>query len=144
MKEYKNGEWSPSEPIAGEIVRVYDFAGGYAEMAWTEEVKRNKIVVTSHSKRALVEVGGNLEVTIEFRDGDNNLIPINDSFAVPVSRLGGTNYRTLLMTFVNGVCTKSATWSDAGEFEITEAMVNLHLNEEDKLDFDGFNITVAE
>ena len=144
MKEYKHGEWIPAKPSDGERVRVYDSAGGYVEMSWTEEIKRNKIVVTSHNKRLLVEVGGSPEVTIEFRDGNDNLIPINDSFAMPVARLGGTNYRTLLMPFVDGVCSKTAQWNDAGEFEITKEMINMHLDESERLDFDGFNISVAE
>jgi len=105
---------------------------------------KNKIVITSHTKRALVEVGSSLTVTAEIRDADDNLLPINDSFAMPVGRVGGVNYRTLMMNFVDGVCSKTTTWNDAGEFEVTESMINMHLDENSKLEFSGFNISVAE
>ena len=81
-------------------------------------------------------------MTVEFQDSDGNVLPLNDSFAMPVNRVGGVNYKTVKMTFVDGVCNKSIAWPDAGEFEITKEMINLHL--EDELDFDGFNISVME
>ena len=105
---------------------------------------KNKIVITSHTKRALVEVGSSLTVTAEIRDADDNLLPISDSFAMPVGRVGGVNYRTLMMNFVDGVCVKVTTWNDAGEFEVNEIMINMHLDENSKLEFSGFNISVAE
>ena len=141
MKEYKNGVWSDA-PQEGERVRVYDSVGGYVEQVYQKEVKTNKIVITSHNKRVLLDIGDTLDVTVEFQDSDGNILPLNDSFAMPVNRVGGVNYKTVKMTFVDGVCNKSIAWPDAGEFEITKTMVNLHL--EDELDFDGFNISVME
>lgn len=144
IKIFKDGEWVDGVPVGGDKIRKYDSAGGYVEcIYYTEDVPTpNKIVITSHSKRALVDVGGTTDVIVEFQDSDGNVLPINDSFAVPVGRVGGANYKTIKMTFTGGVCNKSITWPDAGEFEITGDMVNMHL--EDKLDFDGFNISVME
>ena len=144
MKEFKNGVWTPSEPEIGERVRVYDIHGGSVEKTYAGDNRLNKIVITSHAKRALVEVGNSLTVTVEIRDADDNLLPVTDSFAMPVGRVGGANYRTLMMNFVDGVCSKTTTWNDAGEFEVTESMINVHLDENSKLEFSGFNISVAE
>lgn len=105
---------------------------------------KNKVVITSHNKRAVVAVGGDLTVTAEIQDAEGNKLPFNDSFAMPVGRVGGLNYRTLSMPFADGVCSKTVQWNDAGEFEITSEMINMHLDDSDKLDFDGFNISVAE
>lgn len=105
---------------------------------------KNKIVITSHDKRAVVAVGDSLTVNAEMQDSDGNKLPINDSFAMPTGRVGGLNYRTLMMAFVDGVCSKTVQWNDTGEFEITSGMINMHLDESEKLDFDGFNISVAE
>ena len=144
MKEFKNGVWTPSEPEMGERVRVYDIHGGSVEKIYTGDNRQNKIIITSHTKRALVEVGNSLTVTAEIRDADDNVLPVTDSFAMPVGRVGGVNYRTLMMNFGNGICNKTTTWNDAGEFEVTEDMINMHLDENSKLEFSGFNISVAE
>lgn len=144
IKILKDDKWVDGVPVDGDKVRKYDSAGGYVGcIYYTEDVPTpNKIVVTSHSKRALVDIGGTTNVTVEFQDYDGNVLPLSDSFAVPVGRVGAGNYRTLMMTFVDGVCSKTVQWNDSGEFEITGDMVNMHL--EDKLDFDGFNISVME
>ncbi len=105
---------------------------------------KNKVVITSHNKRAVTDVGESLTVTSEMQDSEGNKLPFNGSFAMPVGRVGGLNYRTLSMPFADGVCSKTVQWNDAGEFEITSEMINMHLDESDKLDFDGFNISVAE
>lgn len=142
MKEYKNGVWS-SDPQVGERVRVYDSAGGYVERVYQEETKPNKIVITSHDKRAIVARGGELAVDIEMQDIDGNILDVTDSFALPIGKVGAGNYTTLMIPFVHGKASRSYIWNDAGEFEITSAMINMHLDESSKLDFDGFNITVA-
>lgn len=144
MKEFKDDRWIPSKPSIGERVIIYDEFGGCREETFLGDNPRNKVVITSHNKRALVDVGGTLTVTVEIQDEEGNKLPFNDSFAMPVGRVGGVNYRTLMMTFSEGVCTKTAVWNDAGEFEITEAMINTHLNKEQKLDFKGFTVSVAE
>lgn len=144
MKSYKNGVWTPSEPQEGERVLIFDGAGGSRSEAYKKEIKPNKIVITSHNNRAVVAAGGDLTVVVEMQDSDGNKLPLNDSFAMPVGRVGGLNYRTLMMAFTDGVCSKTVQWNDAGEFEITKEMINMHLDESEKLDFDGFNISVAE
>lgn len=141
MKEFKNGAWIPSEPQDGERVRIYDSAGGYAEMNYQPKVKPSKVVVTSHNKRAVSVVNEDLSITAEFRSSDNELIAdFNDSFVMPIGKVGGENYTSVLMTFENGVCNRSIAFDRAGEYEVTKDMINLHLD--DELDFDGFSISV--
>ena len=110
---------------------------------WGVTPPNNKIVITSHDKRAVVAQGGELTVDIEIQDNDGNLLDVTDNFAMPVGKVGMGNYTTLMIPFINGEASRSYAWNDAGEFEITSAMINMHLDESSKLDFDGFNITVA-
>ncbi len=146
IKVYRDNKWIEADPHNGELIRKYDSAGGFVQDIYDppKEVSINKIVITSHNKRAITGVGGSLTVVAEVQDPEGNRVPFNGSFAMPVGRVGGMNYRTLMMTFIEGVCSKTARWNDAGEFEITSEMINMHLDESEKLDFDGFNISVAE
>lgn len=137
--------WVQGAPIDGALCRLYINGedSAYSEFKYSEN-SANKIVVKSHNRRALIQAGGQLTVTVEIQDSAGTKLPVNDTFALPVGRAGGGNYRTLLMNFVDGECVATHTWPDAGEFEITESMVNMHLNEEDKLSFGGFYISVGE
>ena len=110
---------------------------------YSKHTNPNKIVITSHDKRAIVMKGGELTVDIEIQDSGGNLLDVTDSFAIPIGKVGAGNYTTLLVEFVGGKASRSYIWNDAGEFEITKAMINMHLDESSKFDFDGFNITVA-
>lgn len=145
IKVLKDGEWTEvnkSELVQGQLYRSYDDIV-FFETNYTPEVKPNKIVITSHSGRALVMQGSELTVDIEMQDGEGNLLNVTDNFAIPVGKVGAGNYTTLLVEFVKGKASRSYTWNDAGEFEITESMINMHLDESNHFDFDGFNITVA-
>lgn len=140
-----NYEWIVGTPKAGDKYRFYPNGEGsaYISSVWVEEPKPNKVVVTSHSKRAITSTGVELSITSEIRDGNNVLLSdFNDSFVMPVKRVGGSVEKSLLITFINGVCTRSVTFNQSGEYEVTKEMVNLHLDSE--LDFDGFNISVYE
>lgn len=145
MKEFKNGIWTPSEPVNGDIVRIYDSFGGVTEKAWESKVELNKIVITSHNDRAVVAVNESLTIQAEIRDANNFVIEdFNDSFVLPVGRLGGENYTSALMTFANGICSRKIEFQKAGEYEVTEGMINLHLNDSEKLEFKDFKISVYE
>ena len=144
--KYINDEWISCEKSDLTQGDKYKFVGNSSELIsfWAgEEIKPNKIVITSHSGRAVVMQGGELTVDIEMQDSEGVLLDVTDNFAIPVGKVGAGNYTTLLLSFVNGKATRSYTWNDAGEFEITQAMINMHLDESEKFDFDGFNITVA-
>lgn len=151
MKAYKRDQWEEGVPDIGEQYLYYPNTSSNLNIqtVWdgklpTGNNKRNKISIKSHDKRVVVDVGEALTVVSEMQDSEGNKIPFNGSFAMPVGRVGGLNYRTLSMPFVDGVCSKTVQWNDAGEFEITKEMINMHLGESEKLDFDGFNISVAE
>lgn len=140
-----NDNWVEGDPVNGQLFRLYPSRDSdcYSESTWIEDPKSNKVVVTSHDKRAVASVGTELSITSEIRDGDGNLISdFNDSFVMPVKRVGGSVEKSLLMTFINGVCARSVTFNQSGEYEVTKGMINLHLDSE--LDFDGFNISVCE
>lgn len=142
-----NLEWVECEKLelsAGDRYASIDKNGTRVESFWAgEKPKPNKIVITSHNNRAIVMQGDELTVDVEMQDSDGNLLDVTDSFAIPVGKVGAGNYTTLLMQFVNGKCSRSYMWQDAGEFEITQSMINMHLDESERFDFNGFNITVA-
>ena len=145
IKVLKGGVWTEidkSELVQGQLYRSYDDIV-FFETNYTPDVNPNKIVITSHDRRAIVMQGSDLSVDIEMQDSEGNLLDVNDSFAIPVGKVGAGNYTTLLVEFTSGKASRSYTWNDAGEFEITSAMINMHLDESNKFDFDGFNITVA-
>lgn len=144
--KFENNEWmacDETELSVGDRFKRVSESGGILISFYGKGVKKNKIVITSHSKRTIVMQGGELTVDIEMQGSDGNLLDVTDSFAIPVGKVGAGNYTTLLLSFVNGKATRSYTWLDAGEFEITQAMINMHLDESEKFDFNGFNITVA-
>ena len=116
----------------------------YAQYEESLITRMNKIIITSHDRRAVTLKGGELSVDMEIRDSSGALVDVSDNFAMPVGRVGGGNYTTILLPFTNGKCSRSYTWNDAGEFEVTESMINMHLDENSKLEFSGFNISVAE
>lgn len=144
MNTFENGNWSQGQPTDGELVRV--IGASVREFAWydTAPTSLNKVVVTSHIKRAVVVKGSELVVSVELQDSEGNVLDVNDTFVMPVGRVGAGNYTSLALPFVNGKATMTHTWQDAGEFEVTEEMINMHLDGSDKLDFNGFNISVAE
>lgn len=143
MKELINGLWHPSAPEIGERIRIYDSAGGSTEKTYTGEGRNNKVVVTSHNKRAMAAVDEVISITAELRDSDDTLIPdFNDSFVMPIKIVGGAVARSVLMTFVNGVCSKDISFTNDGEYQVTEQLINMHLPDDAKLDFDGFSISI--
>lgn len=141
-----NGNWEECDKSVlthGEKFKRIAKSGAQLTSFWLEEKEPNKIVIVSHDSRALVMKGDELTVDIEMQDGEGSLLDVTDSFAIPVGKVGAGNYTTLLVEFVGGKASRTYTWNDAGEFEITSAMVNMHLDQSSKFDFDGFNITVA-
>ncbi len=144
--KFENGEWiacDESELSTGDRFKKVSANGGELISFYSKEAKKNKIVIKSHDRRAIVMQGDELTVDIEIQDGEGNLLDVTDNFAIPVGKVGAGNYTTLLLQFAGGKATRSYTWNDAGEFEITKAMINMHLGESEKFDFDGFNVTVA-
>lgn len=149
MRYFKlvNDEWvecDKSDLVVGEKFAAVS-KGSRLVSYWGGDgiTNRNKIVITSHSKREIVMQGDGLAVDIEMQDSEGVLLDVTDDFAIPVGKVGAGNYTTLMIPFVHGKATRSYTWLDAGEFEITQDMINMHLDESEKFDFDGFNITVA-
>lgn len=145
MKKRVNGVWLDEKPKVGERYLEYPnhINGICIKTFWMGDDKQNKVFVTSHSKRVITSAGIEILIKAEIRDANNALLSdFNDSFVMPVKRVGGSVEKSLLMTFINGECTRSVTFNQSGEYEVTKEMVNLHLDSE--LDFDGFNISVYE
>lgn len=85
-----------------------------------------------------------VSLTIEARGHDGTLLSMNDTFAVPVRRIGGAVERTIGVTFVDGVATKDIIWPSSGEFETTEDLINMHLPPEQHFKFNRLVFSVYE
>lgn len=141
IKIFDGTEWVEGTPSVGEIYRDYWSETGYVETVMT--AKNHKVVVTSHDKRVVAAVDEVISITAELRDSDDNLISnFNDSFVMPIKIVGGAVARSVLMTFVNGVCNKDVSFTNDGEYQVTEQLINMHLPEGSKLDFEGFSISI--
>lgn len=139
-----NGEWVEGLPQDGDRVREIKGGGSYVEYTYVTPVEPVSLVVTSpSSNRAVITQGGSVDLTVEIRQGES-VLPINDSFAMPIRRVYGAVERTVMMEFIDGVCSKSIAFNDSGEFEVSHELVNMHLPEDSQFEFDGFYISVVE
>ncbi len=94
------------------------------------------------SSRVVIRMGQALRVAVEARR-DGQLLPLNDSFAVPIRRVGGAVEMTERADFSNGAALISVPFMQQGEFEVTQELVNMHLPPEQRMVFSGLNITVT-
>lgn len=93
--------------------------------------------------RLVVPKNGTTEMVLRLETSDGSLIPLTDSFAVPIGVLNGPVADTILLNFEDGVCTFTDTWETSGEFVITEDLINIYLNpEETKFVFKGLAVSV--
>lgn len=77
-------------------------------------------------------------LTIALQDGNGQLMKIpdpkteelvlvNDHFALPVEQLGGGYVDSIGVDFVNSVAKVTLDWDKAGEYKITEEGMNMYL-----------------
>lgn len=148
LKVLENDVWVERQPVEGEAYREYKLVGTsnehFVEGVWVDLVEPLTLVVTSPvSNRAIVSQGGNVDLTVEIRQGES-VATVTDDFAMPIKRVGGAVERTVLVSFVDGVCSKSIAFNDSGEFEVSQELVNMHLPSDSHFVFDGFYISVVE
>lgn len=96
------------------------------------------------NNRVTVAEGTTVSLSIEVRDSDGNVLPLSDTFAVPVRRIGGAVERTVGISFTDGVASKDITWPSSGEFEITKDLINMHLPPEQHFKFERLVFSVYE
>lgn len=92
--------------------------------------------------RVVLRQGQSLGVTVQIQK-EGQLLPITDSFAVPIGRVGGAVEQTERAEFTGGTANMLIPFNSSGEFEVTQALLNLYLPPEQQMLFDTFNISVT-
>lgn len=94
------------------------------------------------SNRALLSAGGSLRVTARAESGDS-VIPMTDSFALPICRVQGGVDQTVLIQFFGGVADFTVDFPRSGEYVVLEDWANMHLPPEKRLSLNPFYISVT-
>lgn len=92
--------------------------------------------------RVVLRAGQSLGVVAETRQG-GQVVPVTDSFALPIGRVNGAVETTERAEFIGGIANMLIPFPSAGEFEVTQALLNLYLPLEQQMLFDTFNISVT-
>lgn len=121
----------PAPPVPAEPVRVV--ITGLAINGTQQITPRSRVVIRA---------GQSIGVVAETRQG-GQLVPVSDSFAVPIGRVNGAVETTERAEFVGGIANMLIPFPSAGEFEVTQALLNLYLPPEQQMLFDTFNISVT-
>lgn len=87
--------------------------------------------------------GSLLTVTAELRDGEGNVLPVSDSFRMPIVSRDGRE-KVLLAQMNAGVITIAAPMRESGVWQVEEGRINESLPAAAQMRFDGFKIYVVE
>lgn len=83
-------------------------------------------------------------IHIKIVDTNGDVIPITETFTVPIKRVSGAIERTIRISIENGESHITINWPNSGEFLVTKDLVNMHLPIDQQFDFDGLKISVYE
>ena len=108
-------------------------------------------VDTAHQAQSLVSglsevtcpVGSVLTVSASLQDAGGNVIPLSDSFRMPIVSRDGRE-KVLLARMEAGVITITAPMRESGVWKVIEARINEGLPEGAKMRFAGLTIFVVE
>ena len=87
--------------------------------------------------------GSVLTVTAELRDGEGNVLPVSDSFRMPIVSRDGRE-KGLLARMEAGVITIAAPMKESGVWQVEEGRINESLPTAAQMRFAGFKIYVVE
>lgn len=131
--------------------RIYDpSTGEFSDdpLTATINTRPNITVTTSMPEviegRVTIAAGATVSLTIDIKDSEGNHVPLSDTFAVPIRRIGGAVERTVGVTFTDGMASNDISWPSSGEFEITEDLINMHLPREQHFKFERLVFSVYE
>lgn len=140
---FDNGQWVERQPVGGERFRMIDSAGGVLESYWEEHTEpyigSMSVTVDGQPKPRHVATAG-VENTYRIECS----LPITDNFAVPLEGLLGAKGRTVMFDFINGIAERAITFTESGEWTVTEEQINKHLPIGQRFRFAGLNLSVAE
>lgn len=86
---------------------------------------QTSLSVTADKSAAAVGVAFSVSATL--KDGHGNVVPSNDTFAVPIQDDSGAIVKVKTVTLVNGVATVGISFDKSGYYRITEECMNRKL-----------------
>jgi hypothetical protein len=107
-------------------------------------IMKNGITPIPLSNRAVINKSESLGVTARFQTADGELLLINDTFGMPIYQLGGIVEQTIGVQFIDGTAQMLVDFEKSGEYVVTSEGLNLHLPNDQKLDFETFYISVLK
>ena len=141
----QNGSWVDGQPADGEWCRKVYQTGHIVEQAYTANASQPAVpqpeyigAMTVPTSRIVALVGEPFTVKVTCS------VAINDTFAVPMQGLYGSEGRTITLNFVDGMAERELTFDKSGEWQVTEEQINVYLADGQKFQFDGLTISVAE
>lgn len=94
------------------------------------------------SSRIIISAGQSLSVTARSMAG-NTVLPVTDTFAMPISRVRGDVDQTVRVDFVNGEANFAVSFPRSGEYAVLPEWLNMHLPVDQQLEFEPFYISVT-
>jgi len=90
-----------------------------------------------------VPVGSTLGFTAELRDSEDAVLPVDDTFRMPIRSRDGRE-RVVLAGMVQGVITFSVTFTESRVWEVTQDVINADLPAEAHMRFAGVRVFAVE
>lgn len=153
-----------AEPVDGDLIERR-YPNGTVEQVqyWppssdpTPAPLRPQLVVTAivpdteHAAQTVVHdltevtcpAGTVLTVSAELRDPEGNLLPLSESFRMPLRARDGRE-KVLLAVMDGGQVTITAPFRESGAWSVTEHLINLSLPAEQQMSFAGVQVYVVE
>ncbi len=148
--------------LAEKIDRTYYIFSDTAQIGWLydgqdftpppEQQPKPKVVITglevsgtpaTVSSRIIINAGQALTVSASLMAGET-VLPVTDTFAMPISRVRGDVDQTVRVDFVNGSANFTVNFPRSGEYAVLPEWLNMHLPPEQQMDFEAFYISVTK
>lgn len=92
--------------------------------------------------RVIISAGQSLAVVSRIVAG-GQVMPVTDTFAVPISRVRGDVDQTVRVQFINGEANFSVAFPRSGEYAVLPEWLNMYLPADKQLAFQPFYISVT-
>lgn len=96
--------------------------------------------------RLTFPTGSSIVMTVELRNDNGDVLPVNDLFIVPLEGKDGSRGRCIKLLLENGVATVRPVFNEDGEWHLNEEGINRHIPAalNVKYNFPGLYISVYE
>lgn len=111
----------------------------------TNTADNTDLPIEAPNNTVSVKAGTTTGFHVEIQDDSGNVLPVTQSFALPMAGLLGTSPRLIDIDFTNGAANFDISWPNSGLWEVTEAQVNMDIADPAQhFRFGGIRIKVRE